>query len=64
MGVHNGSLLGGAFKACEKIFVNKILLIPMRENVKCPKALPSLGFRVYTVQNWTITYYTTYDLLL
>ena len=31
--------LGGAFKAFEKILVNKILLSPIRENIKCPKAL-------------------------
>ena len=32
--------LGEAFKAFEKIFVNKILLSPIREDIKCPKALP------------------------
>ena len=32
--------LGGALKAFEKIVVNKILLSPMRANIKCPKALP------------------------
>ena len=30
--------LGGAFKAFEK-YVNKILLSPIRGNIKCPKAL-------------------------
>ena len=37
--------LGGAFKAFEKILVNKILLSPKRENIKCSKALPSKGCR-------------------
>ena len=34
--------LGGAFKAFEKI-VNRILFSPIRENKKCPKALPREG---------------------
>ena len=33
-----GHNLGGAFKAFEKI--NKILLSPIGENIKCHKALP------------------------
>ena len=33
-----------------KILVNKILLSPIRENIKCPKALPSRFRRVQVVK--------------
>ena len=36
-----------AFKAFKKILVNKILLSPMRENIKCPKALPRFRLRCF-----------------
>ena len=32
--------LGWAFKAFGKLLLNKILLSPIREDIKCPKALP------------------------
>ena len=32
--------LGGSLRLWKKILVNKILLSPIRENKKCPKALP------------------------
>ena len=40
--------LGGAFKAFENFLVNKILLSPIRENIKCPKALPSRLVHAYS----------------
>ena len=40
--VESFACLGRAFKAFEKNIVNKILLSPTRENIRCPKALPSV----------------------
>ena len=44
-GVSDILKLGGAFTAFFKILVNKILFNPIRENIKCPKALPSEGLQ-------------------
>ena len=46
VGFRVGGFLGGAF---DKILANKILLSPKRENMKCPKALPSFGLLEFGV---------------